>query len=520
MSDRQFDVVLVGAGPAGCVLANRLTEDAGRTVALLEAGPDYGPDQAAWPAELRDATWIWPDSHSWGYFHAGRPADRPFPLPRARVVGATSAINGCAWLRGSAADYDGWAALGNPGWAFADLLPYFRRAEADPIGGPLHGSEGPVPVFRLADAALSPVDRAVVAAAEALGFPRVVDFNGTPVQRPGVGPIPRNVAGGVRMNGSFTYLAPARPRPNLTLVPDALVDRLRVEEGRVAGVRLADGREVRGREVVLCAGAYGSPAILLRSGIGPAADLRALGIPIVADRPGVGAHLLDHPIFGFANGMNAGAYSYAIKADRAAPRQVFIPTLVKARSRRAVEEIDLHVYHACFPDAGQGRWALVLLLSLQFATSRGQVRLTSPDPAATLTIDHAHLAEEADLEAACDGLELVARLVAAEPLAALLDPVPGQVPDWRDHDELRAWARDHVRTTYHPSGTCRMGPAADREAVVDHEGRVHGFAGLRIADASIFPTGPRANLHCTVVAVAENLADAIRRDGAPSRPTD
>jgi choline dehydrogenase len=514
----RFDVVLVGAGPAGCVLASRLTEDPGRTVALLEAGPDYGPDPDAWPAELRNATWIWPDSHPWGYLHAGRPADRPLPLPRARVVGGSSAINACAWLRGSAADYDEWGALGNPGWGWADLLPSFRRAEADPLGGPLHGSDGPVPVFRLAEADLSPVDRALVAAAEVLGFPRVADFNGAPAQRPGVGPMPKNVAGGVRMNGAFTYLAPARSRPNLTLIPDTLVDRVCVEDGHAVGVRTADGREVRGREVVLCAGAYGSPAVLLRSGIGPAADLRGLGIPVALDRPGVGAHLLDHPLLGFVNGMTAGAYAYAIKTDRAPAALALFPTLIKARSRRAAAEIDLHVYHACFPDAERGRWALLLLLSLQFATSRGRVRLTSPDPAAMLDIDHGHLADPADLEAACDGIELVARLVAAEPLVALVDPVPGQVPDWRERDGLRAWVREHARTTYHPSSTCRMGPAADPGAVVDHEGRVHGIAGLRVADAAIFPTGPRANLHCTVVAVAEKLADAIRCDDAPHHP--
>jgi choline dehydrogenase len=140
--DGRFDIVVVGAGPAGCVLARRLTEDPERRVALLEAGPDYGPDPNDWPADLHDSTWIWPDSHPWGYLHAGRPADRPLPLPRARIVGGTSTINACVWLRGSAADYDGWAALGNPGWSFADLLPYFKRAETDPLGGPLHGTDG------------------------------------------------------------------------------------------------------------------------------------------------------------------------------------------------------------------------------------------------------------------------------------------------------------------------------------------------------------------------------------------
>jgi choline dehydrogenase len=522
--DGRFDVVIVGAGPAGCVLARRLTEDPGRTVALLEAGPDYGPDPAAWPADVRDPGEIRPDSHPWGYLHAGRPADRPLPLPRARVVGGSSAVNACVWLRGSAADYDGWAALGNPGWGFADLLPYFRRAEADPMGGPLHGSDGPVPVSRVAEADLSPVDRAFVAAAAALGFPRLADLNGDAAQHPGVGPTPKNVAGGVRMNAAFTYLAPARQRPNLTLIPDALVDRVCAEQGRATGVRTADGREVRGRQVVLCAGAYGSPAILLRSGIGPAADLRALNIPVVADRPGVGAHLLDHPALILTAEDDGGAVvlsgqadvaaaaAYAVRPQDAPAAPSIVPLLIKARSRQATEEIDLHLTYGYERDEARGRWGAFFAVSLEWARSTGQVRLSSPDSTATLAIDHGYFADPADLEALCDGAELAARLLATQPLAAVLEPVPGRVPGWRGREDLRAWVRDHVTTTFHPSSTCRMGPAADPGAVVDHAGRVHGVAGLRVADAAIFPSGPRANLHCTVVAVAEKLADAIRRD--------
>jgi choline dehydrogenase len=508
--DGRFDIVVVGAGPAGCVLARRLTEDPERRVALLEAGPDYGPDPNDWPADLHDSTWIWPDSHPWGYLHAGRPADRPLPLPRARIVGGTSTINACVWLRGSAADYDGWAALGNPGWSFADLLPYFKRAETDPLGGPLHGTDGPVPVFRLAKTDLSPVARAVTAAAVSLGFPYVADLNGDPVQRPSIGPTPRNIAGGMRMNAAFTHLAPARQRPNLSLLADALVERVCIEGGRATGVRLADGRAVRGRLVVLSGGAYGSPAILLRSGIGPAADLRQLGIPVKADRPGVGAHLLDHPNVVFANGDDITAYWVTPESTPSARSSV--PTLIKARSRQAAEEIDLYIVHGQFRDEERGRWVAWFMLNLEVARSQGRVRLTSPDPAATLEIDHAYLADPADLEACCDGVELIAQLVAAAPLADMIDPVPGQVPAWRDRDELRAWVRDHVTTTFLPSSTCRMGPDSDPQAVVDHVGRVHGVAGLRVVDASIFPTSPRANVHCTVVAVAEKLADAICRD--------
>jgi choline dehydrogenase len=503
-----FDVVIVGAGPAGCVLASRLTEDAGRSVALVEAGPDYGADPDRWPAELRDPGIVGSDLHAWGYTLAGRPAGRPLSLHQARVVGGSSALNAGLWLRGSAADYDGWAVLGNPGWSFADLLPYFRRSEADPVGGPLHGTDGPVPVHRAAEDALPGVARAFAATARALGFDWIDDLNGDPVQRPGIGPGPRNVAGDVRMNAAFTYLAAARPRPNLTLVTDTLVDRVVVEEGKATGVRAADGREVRGREIVLCAGAFGSPAILLRSGVGPAADLRALGIPVIADRPGVGAHLLDHPMVQLVNAD--GMPVLAVRPEAAPARPAIARRMIKARSSRATGEIDLHIYPFVFLDEVHDRWAFLLSASLQHATSRGTVRLTSPDPEAPLEIDHNYLAEPGELEACCDGIQLAARLAVAEPLASATQPVSGDAPDWTDRDELREWVQANVGTTFHPSSTCRMGPAGDPTAVVDHEGRVYGVDGLRVADAAIFPAGPRANLHCTVVAVAEKLADAIR----------
>jgi choline dehydrogenase len=496
------DVVIVGAGPAGCVLARRLSEDADRAVTLLEAGPDYGPDPAAWPAVLRDPLAIAPDLHAWGYVQAGRPAERQLPLSRARVVGGTSTINACAWLRGSAADYDGWEALGNPGWAFSELLPSFRRVETDPLGGPFHGDDGPVPIWRTPDAALTPIDRAFVAAAEAIGIPYVADFNGAAAQSPGVGPMPKNIADGVRMNGAFTYLAPARARPNLSVVPNALVDRVVVEDGRAVGVRTADGRDFRG-EVILCAGAFGSPAILLRSGIGPAAELERHGIPVVLERPGVGASLFDHPLV-------IGLMECAIAPDFAPAGPTFTPVAIKARSRQASDEIDLHVYQGQTYDADRGAWTFWLSVSLQASRSRGRVRLTSRDPEATLEIDHAYFSDPGDLEALCDGVELINDLVAAPPLAAVARPLPGRALRWRDRDDLREKLRNQVGTTFHPSGTCRMGPAADPTAVVDHEGRVHGLTGLRVADASIFPTIPRANLQCTIDAAAEKIAAAIR----------
>ena len=501
MTQRQtFDVLIVGGGAAGCVLANRLTEEPGRRVCLLEAGPDYGSDLADWPRDLLDGLGTRPESHPWGYVQGVSHRD-PLPnLPRGKVMGGSAAINGAIWLHGSAADYDGWAAAGNPGWTADDVLPMFRKIEADPTGGPFHGIDGPIPIYRVPESSATPVHKAVLEAAQEFGYPHIDDFNGRRDQAPAVGPNPRNVRDGVRMHPAITYLAVARNRPNLTIRAGIEIDRVLFEGNRSIGVRTISGETILAGEVVLSAGAYGSPAILMRSGIGHADQLSDLGIDGLTNLPGVGSHLLDHPLTSMLGPVD-------ILPGCEPTQEVFVPVLITARSSQVESEIDLHLYHGQFYDGDAGKWRIWIVATLQLARSEGIVRLTSSDPTAPLFIDHRYLSDPADLEALCDGCEMAAQIFDSPMMNGVL--APQRSPRWANRDELREMVRLSVDTTFHPSGTCAMGPASDPNAVVDHLGRVHGVDGLRVIDASIFPTGPRCNLLGPTLAAAELLAESF-----------
>ena len=485
-----FDVVIVGGGAAGCVVAARLAESASRSVLLVEAGPDL---RASLPAGFRDG-WRLPREFDWGY--ASEPDARGVAedLRRGKLVGGTSWVTRFA-LRGSPADYDEWARLGNTGWSFTDVLPYFRRLEADADFGdqPWHGEDGPMPVSRYLGLELTEAGAAGLQALQAAGFPLLEDHNQPDTV--GAARMPMSSRDGIRVTTADAYLPVGGTPPNLTIWSDAQVASVVLEDTRATGIRLLDGPVIEAGWVVLSAGVYGSPPILMRSGIGPAGHLRSLGIPVRVDLPGVGANLADHAGVDIDCGYRGPA--------RTAPIFHLLATFHSSATPGG-EAPDLMLW---LSDPRGDPPVFEIDAGLLRPRSRGTVRLRSADPAAPPRIQLPGLRDPSDAarlaEAYSRGLEVASQPQIRRLCAGPPSPQAGSAGELPDLIRANSYSFPHV------TGTCAMGPRPGDGAVVDTSGRVHGTGRLSVADASIMPNGPSAFTHIPVVMIAERLAEQI-----------
>jgi choline dehydrogenase len=513
----EFDVLIVGCGSAGAVLAARLSEDPARRIGVIESGPDYSTAPEI-PGDLDNGNRMSLVDHDWDY-RAEILRGRRVRLPRGRVTGGSSAVGATIALRGMPSDFDEWAQWGSPDWSWEGVLPYFRRLEQDLDFGntDVHGGDGPIPIRRWRPEELAPWQHAFEESCATAGYPRVADHNDPTAT--GYGTLPSNRRDAYhRVSTAQGYLQPAAHRSNLSVFAECMVSRVLFDGDRACGVEVQgeDGSyPVTARTVVLAAGALNTPAILLRSGIGAKEDLEQLGIGVRQDLPGVGQNLIDHPRSGIFIVPKEGTLD---------ERQPFLQSILRTTSAGGETLNDMQYYMVNhfnltpFPHLRRLSQASLIngiMVVQQRPKSRGSVRLTSADPREAPVVDLNFLQHPDDVRTLVQGIRECSRLMQHDYVLANRERQLILRDDALDDDDVvRVYLKTTLDSSYHPVGTARMGPSSDPGAVVDQDGQVYGVEGLYVCDASIMPNIASANTNLTTIMIGEKMAAGIAEHAA------
>ena len=502
-----YDIVIVGAGSSGSVIASRVSENPNLRVLLIEAGPDY-PDLANTPDDLVNSHRNSMEDHDW-HFNYLPTQGREVPFPRGRVTGGSSAVNTTIALRGVPEDYNEWAETGLDEWSWVGVLPAFNRLERDLDYGEAdyHGDAGPITIRRYPHEELLPQHQAFLSAAADLGYDHCPDQNDP--RATGAGPQPMNKLGRLRISCAVGYLAPARIRPNLDILANTSVSRVLVENGVCTGVEIVDAlghnpSEIRGTLVVVCAGALMTPPLLMRSGLGPRAQLESFSINVASDEPGVGANLCDHPALSVICEAKDGAI-----VDHDSP---IIQTILRYTSEGSSKRADLQIEQLSYAGRPGGPDLFGIAAVLEYQYGRGEIRLASADPLAAPVVECRFCEDDRDLRPLMQAYRDTIAFTQVSPLKDMIQSM--SFPDPKrplDDDSLASLVRKLSGSGYHPCGTAKMGTGDDPAAVVDQYGRAHRVEQLVVADASIMPMVPRANTNLTCIMIGEKIGEWIRR---------